>query len=51
MANDKDPITSHREISNSSPKRTRPTDRQMGLGSDDIIENSSKDKKKSHSNT
>lgn len=51
MATDRDPITSHRETSNSSPKRTRPTDLQMGLGSDDIIENTNKDKKKSNSGT
>jgi hypothetical protein len=46
-----DPIDDNVEISGSSPKRTRPTDRQMGLGTHDFIQKSAKKKNNHKENT
>jgi hypothetical protein len=51
MADRSQLINDYTETSTSSPKRTRPTDRQMGLGTHNLFENKSKEKKDEKPNT
>lgn len=45
MADRSQLINDYTEISTSSPQRTRPTDKQMGLGTHNFFTSNSKDKK------
>lgn len=51
MPNRSQKINDYTETSTSSPKRTRPTDRQMGLGSRDILTDKAEEKKNKAPNT
>lgn len=50
MTSDTNTINSYVETSSNSPKRTRPTDKQMGLGSHDFFTSKEKKQKKSTPN-
>lgn len=49
MPNRSNLINDYTEISNNSPQRTRPTDKQMGLGTHNFFTDKAKEKKNKNS--